>query len=650
MRAINSSYLSLRRQLLVATMAALPVMGAIAAAPPLEIARNPSDLTELSLNDLMQIQVTSVSKSVEPLSKAAAAIYVLTGEQIRRSGVRSIAEALRMVPGMQVARTNQGVQQYAISARGFNSFTADKLEVLLDGRSVYSPLFSGVFWDTLDTYLPDIDRIEVIRGPGAALWGANAVNGVINIVTKSALDTLGTQVSAGGGTTERVFGSVRTGARLGDSGAVRLYAQSTDRDDGKHPDGSDAPTQMRLKQAGVRSDWHSSDASQYTVEGDVYSASRLSDFGTTSENGSDILGRWSHKLDGGSELSFKSYFDRYHRLYPQVYEETRDTVDLDLEHRLHLTGTNEFLYGFGYRNTRDDTGGSPLAFQFDPVSRHLDLYSAFAQDQIGLADGAGTLTLGSKFEHNDFSGFEVQPSIRLGWQLHERLFTWGAISRAVRSPNRLNSDLSIFGAFKVGNPQIESEKLVAYEWGLRYWTNEVFSADLALFYNDYTDLLSSETTPPPFGMYDNKLKGTGRGGELNLNWHPMHGLELRTFYAYLALDLSAKSGSTDTTTASFIEQSNPRHNGGVEAKWDPVANVTLDGLLRYVSAQTAPGTEVPGYTDLNLRAAWRFHPKLEVALVGSNLLHPHHAEFGLNNPTRLEAARGVFAQIDWTWE
>ena len=639
-----------RRLFLCIPVLAVSLIGtAPAAAEDMMVAQLPSDLTQLSLTDLMTIEVTSVSKRAEPVAQAAAAIFVLTGDDIRRSGVRSMAEALRLVPGLHVARTNLAVQQYAISARGFNSGTTDKLEVLLDGRSVYSPLFSGVFWDTLDTYLPDIDRIEVIRGPGAALWGANAVNGVINIITKPAGQTQGTQVTAGGGDNERMFGAARTGSRMGDAGHVRLYAQSLERDDGKRPDGTDSPTLMRLRQAGFRADLHGAPASRYTIEGDVYSGSRDGDFGTLALNGSNILGRWTYQLSERSDLSFKSYFDRYHRFIPQVYEEHRDTADLDVQHHLRIGERQDFLYGLSYRNTRDNTGGPPLVYEFTPAARTLQTYSAFGQDQISL--GAATLTVGSKFEHNDYSGFELQPSVRLGWTPHEQIFTWGAVSRAVRSPNRLDRDIKIFFSgftFLPGNPNFDSEKLIAYEWGLRWWTEQAFSADLAVYYNDYTQLKSTEATPPPFGTYDNKLQGVGRGAELNLNWHLRQALDLRTWYAYSSLHLHASPGSTDTGTALAIEGANPRHNGGIDLKWQPAERWTFDATLRHVSA-LATG-KIPGYTDLNLRAAYRVRGNLEFSLAGSNLLHRQHAEFGLDNAARLEAQRGVFAQIDWTWE
>ncbi|MFA5941991.1 MAG: TonB-dependent receptor [Sinimarinibacterium sp.] len=640
-------------------LAAAAAVAAVAAEdPPQQLAAVSEDLTLLSLEDLMRIEVTSVSKRAEPLSTAAAAIYVLSGEEIRRAGVRSLAEALRLVPGLHVGRTNQSTQQYAISARGFNSPTADKLEVLLDGRSVYTPLFSGVFWDTLDTFMPDIDRIEVIRGPGAALWGANAVNGVINIVTKDAAQTRGLHALGGGGNEERGFGGVRYGMRAGDSGNLRTYAQAFERDDGKRRDGSDAPSSLRLQQAGFRGDWHPAGAHGYSALGDAYQGHRRTDTGDMDLDGFDLQGRWTRRGSERSDFSVAANFDHYHRMIPQVYEETRDTLNLDAQHRLAVGSLQEFVYGLSYRNTDDETGGPPRAYIFAPQSARLETFGAFVQDQIRLAGGDGTLTLGSKFEHNDYTGFEVQPSVRLGWQLRERSFAWAAISRAVRTPNRLDTGLTVFcppgfpvceggQQYPIGDPDLPVEKLIAYESGLRVWGVERWSVDLALFHNDYDDLRSAEASPP-FGRFGSGLEGTGEGAEINLNWRALQTLDLRLFYSHLQLDLDAKSDSTDAGTERSVEGSNPTHIAGLVAFWQPAPRWDVHGFLRYVSE--LPATNIPEYTELNLRVAWHWRPDLMLSLSGTNLLDDQHPEFGIDIAPRLEAQRGVFAQIDWTWD
>lgn len=628
------------------------------------------DLTELSLNELMNIEVTSVSKRAEPLFRAAAAIFVLSGDEIRRSGVRSIAEALRLAPGLQVRRTN--AVSHTITARGFSG---DKLEVLLDGRSVYTPLTSTVFWDVLDTYLGDIERIEVIRGPGATLWGANAVNGVINIVTRSAADTANIEVRGGGGNEERAFGAVRAGQRLGDAGHVRLYAKAFERDGAAQPDGSALRDGMRMQQSGFRFDGAPAQRQSLILSGQVYDG-RQNSTGLAPANrptltgvsGGHLLSQWSYRTEGGGELGVQAYYDRYNRLIPEVFDETRDTVDLGFQHRIKLGQNHNIVWGSGVRFSRDETGGAPLAIIFAPADRTTRTYSAFVQDQVRLG-ADGELTLGGKFEYNDFTGFELQPGIRLGWALTEQLFTWGSVSRAVRTPNRIDHDVAIFcsqGLFnaglcpapgetlRIGNREFESEKMIAYEWGLRFSQSRHFSLDLNTFFNDYTDLKSTETSPPPFGRFQNQLQGESSGGELSVNWTPLEGLELRPFYAYLRLDVQARPGSTDTRTANTTEGSSPEQSAGLRAAYNPWPNVTVDGFVRYVDR--LPALAVPHYTELNLRLAWKPWPAFEVALVGENLLDARHPETGTaasaSQPAPRagnELERSVFAEFRWTW-
>ncbi len=629
-----------------------------------------ADLTELSLNELMAIEVISVSKRAEPLFQAAAAISVLSGDELRRSGVRTIAEAIRLAPGLQVRRTN--AVSHTITARGFSG---DKLEVLLDGRSVYTPLTSTVFWDVLDTYLPDIDRIEVIRGPGATLWGANAVNGVINIVTENTADTADIEVRSGGGNEERAFGIVRAGERLGKSGHMRLFAKAFERDGAAKPEGSDLRDGMRMQESGFRYDGAPTKKQSLTLSGQVYDAHEnstgpapASNPTLTEASGGHLLGQWSYRTNGGGELGLQAYYDRYKRFIPEIYDETRDTADLSLQHKINLSPDQRLVWGSGARWSQDETGGPPNAIIFVPQDRNIHTYSAFVQDQIRLGED-GELTLGSKFEHNAFTGFEVQPGIRLGWTLTERLFTWGSVSRAVRTPNRLDHDVGIYcsaglaGAglcptegetLRIGNHEFESEKLLAYEWGLRFWRGRVFSLDLATFFNDYTDLRSTETSPPPFGSFQNQLAGQSFGGEVSVGWTPLEKLELRPFYAYLKLDLHAKPGSTDTRTANTTEGSSPQQSAGLRAAYNPWPDFTVDGFVRYVDR--LPALAVPDYTELNLRLAWRPWPLFELALVGENLLDAQHPESGsaasASQPEPRagnELERSVFAEFRWTW-
>lgn len=634
------------------------------------LAALPEDLTELSLDDLMRIDVRSVSKRAEPLQEAAAAVTVLTAEDIRRSGARTLAEALRLVPGLHVART--AGQTYAISARGFNSTSADKLEVLLDGRSVYTPFFSGVFWDVLDTYLPDVERIEVIRGPGATLWGANAVNGVINIVTRPPQETQGTEILAGGGFPRGNIAAARAGWALGSSSHVRGYVQARDDDNGVTREGREGNEGLRHQQAGFRADFAGRTA-RFRVGGDAYhadreDASRFTNPSTGVEtisplhsdlSGASLDASWERPMGPGATWTVAGHFMHNQRNVPTALRERRNTWDVSTEWRQDLGERHALIMGAGYRNSRDDTGGPPLTLIFSPASRTLRTYSAFVQDQVSLAGGRATLTLGSKFEHNDFTGREFQPGVRLGWKLGERAFTWGAISRAVRTPNRLDSDIAIFcpppfgipgvcdpgTTQRVGNPDLRAENLLAVEWGLNLWSARRTSMRLALFHNRYDDLRSSEPIPP-LGEFANGLRGRGIGGEIVFGWTPADALRVETFYSHLDLDIDRESDSQDFTSPAAIEDDNPRHMAGLRWLWTPVPRWTLDGFVRHVGQ--LPADDVGAYTDLNLRLAWQPRPGLELSLVGDNLLDDRHPEFGSAGPGRIEVERQAVLLLRWS--
>ncbi len=635
-----------------------------------------SDVTAVPFDELMQVEVTSVSKRAEPATAAAAAIFVLTGAEIRRSGVRRIAEALRLVPGLQVAQ--RSVTSYAISARGFNSTSADKLEVLLDGRSVYTPLTSSVFWDVLDTYLPDIDRIEVIRGPGATLWGANAVNGVINIITKSAAQTQGASGAIYAGNEDPYGASARLGVRLGETGSLRIYSQASSRDSATRADGGDPADDMRMIQTGFRSDWDVNDANSLTIAGDLYRADEnvqtidaMGGSGPVADldkSGGNVLARWTGGKDDDGRWSVQASYDTYSIVDPTIFTERRKTAAIDFQQQWLIGERNTLVYGAGFKRSRDETGGPPLVILFDPASRALNTYSAFLQDQVSLFEG-GTLTIGSKFEHNSLSGFEVQPSIRLGWQASPTVFTWTAVSRAVRTPNRIDQDIAIFcpepngfpgvcgpGLSRIGNPNLDSEKLIAYEWGLRWRARDNLALDLATYFNDYTSLRSTEPTTLT-GAFDNKMRAHGYGAELSVVWQAADELELRPFYSFLVLDARPDGDSGDVNTAATLEGSNPRHQAGLVASYAFAPNWHLGAFWRYVAAlpqtatpsSTSGSTRVPAYTELNLRLARSFGPGLELGLVGRNLVHDSHPENG-PQATRSKLERGLFLELRWNWK
>lgn len=607
-----------------------------------------SDLKELSIEELMEIDVTSVSRRSEPFSGVPAALTVLTADEIRRSGANSLPEALRLATGLHVARSDG--RTWAISARGFNITTANKLLVLIDGRTVYTPLFSGVFWDVQDTLLEDIDRIEIIRGPGATLWGANAVNGVINIITKTADTTQGGLAFAGAGTEERGFGGVRHGGALGERGHYRAYAKYTHRDALRRASGADAGDPMWLGQGGFRSDWRGAGADTFTLQGDAYtgrSGEAIRD--DTNLDGGNLLGRWSRALSDTSNMELQVYWDRTHRYIPDLFEEHLDTWDLDFQHRLLLAGRHDVVWGLGYRLMRDRVDNSAVV-AFLPGRRTMELGSAFVQDEIELVQDRLRLTVGSKLEHHESTGLEVQPNARLAWTPDERRTLWAAISRAVRTPTRIDEDVVFYfpdgSAFVQGSRDFHSEKLLAYELGYRRQLGQDLSLDVATFYNVYDELRSQE--PAPGGGFPitlaNNLEGETYGLEVRSSWQATPRWRWHAAYAYLEKDLRVQPGSRDVTGGRG-EGNDPRHRASLRSSLDLPAGLELDGWLRYVDELPFPA--VPSYLGLDLRLGWRPTGALELSLVGQNLLHESHPEFGAPTPNRLEVERGFYGRATW---
>jgi len=640
-----------------------------------------TDLTELSLEQLMDIEVTSVSKKPERLCEAAAAIYVITQEDIRRSGATSIPEALRMVPGLEVARID--ANEWAITSRGFNGEFANKLLVLIDGRTVYTPLFGGVYWDVQDTMLEDIDRIEIIRGPGATMWGANAVNGVINIITKTAKDTQGGLVSGGAGSEERGFGGLRYGGTLGDSAWYRVYAKYFNRDDSVDGSGDRTSDEWDMFRGGFRIDWDVSDSDSLTFQGDVYDG----DLHETTDiafltppallaldksfdvTGANVLARWSHVFSDTSDMAMQVYYDGVER-DKFVLDEVRDTVDLDFQHRFALGGRHEIVWGLGYRYTSDDLDGS-FTISFDPDSRDDDLVTAFVQDEITLVDDRLKLTVGSKFEHNDYTGFEVQPSVRLLSTPNEWNTLWASVSRAVRTPARTDEDVRINflvlpgmdGSTNVmailGDDDFESEKLTAYEMGYRVQPVENVYLDIATFYNVYDDLLTHEPGTPFFELtpapphlvipvhFDNRMDGETYGAEVAANWNVTKFWRVAAGLTYLEMELDPDS-SSGNARADATEGSSPQHQFHIRSYLDLPHNVQFDTALYYVDS--LPAQDVSSYVRLDARLGWHPTENLELSVGLQNLLDTEHDEYGLAegvHPT--EAERSVYGKVTWTF-
>ena len=633
--------------LLATTVSSLP---AAASVPQETDTVEASELKSLSIEELMEIDVTSVSRRSERVSQAAAAVTVITSEDIRRSGVTSLPEALRLANALHVARFDS--RTWAISARGFNISTANKLLVLIDGRSVYTPLFSGVFWDVQDVVLEDVDRIEVIRGPGATLWGANAVNGVINVITKSARQTQGGLVNAGAGNEERGFGALRHGGKIGERTWYRAYGKHRSIDALALASGRSSEDPLRMTQGGFRVDGERSDRDSFTLQGDIYQG-RIGELvrADTDVDGGNLLGRWTRQFSKASSLDLQVYWDRTHRRVPTQFEEHRDTWDVELQHRLPLgaSGRHDLVWGLGYRSSTDDVESTPV-LAWVPGERDLDLFTAFAQDEISLIPDRLRLTLGARLESHEIASTEVQPTVRVAWTPDGsgRKVLWGAVSRAVRAPTRIDEDVRFLSGPVVvlqGDEDFNFEEVVAYELGYRLQLGSRTSLDLAAFYNVYDDLRSQERpasgAPIPITL-GNELNAETWGAELRYNVQAAPWWRLYSSYAWFRKDFSLDPGSTDPTGGTS-EGNDPEHRLALRSYVDLPGRLELDAWLRYVDRLPQPRT--PAYTELDLRLGWRATDRLELSLVGQNLLHDQHAEFWTVVPKEVE--RSFYGKATW---
>lgn len=640
-------------------------------------------LMEMSLEDLLDVEVTSVSKKPQTLTEVAAAVYVITQEDIRRSGVTNIPEALRMAPGVEVARIDSN--KWAISIRGSNSRFANKLLVMIDGRVVYTPLFSGVFWDVQDVVLDDVDRIEVIRGPSGTLWGANAVNGVINVITKSAGDTQGGLLKAGVGTEERGFATLRYGGELGDSAQYRVYGKYFNRDGGVELTGEEGSDEWEQARAGFRLDWEASERDLMTMQGDIYGGqsgekyeipSSMPPFRTTLANdqdrsGGNILARWTRSLSADSNLSVQVYYDRT-ELDGLLLSEIRDTADIDFQHRFSLLDVNDIVWGLGYRYTGDDVGSSDFV-AVDPAQRGDQLFTAFLQDEITLIPERLRLILGSKFEHNDYTGFEIQPSGGLLWSPVADHVLWATVTRAVRTPSRTDRDTTISSLIPVfvdvpnlpvpitapvfPNKDFDSEKLLAYELGYRVQATERLAVDVAGYYYDYDDLRGLSVGEPvcePGGVaissnplclftaqgvavpssFANNESAQKYGFEIAADWRAANWWRWQVYYAFLE-DEGPRPLS-------------PRHRISARSALNVSPAVHTDLWLRYVDS--VDDFDIDSYVTLDARLAWQALKDLELAIVGQNLIEPEHQEFISElGDVPIAIERSGYVQLRWTF-
>ncbi|HEV2750580.1 MAG TPA: TonB-dependent receptor [Gemmatimonadales bacterium] len=610
-----------------------------------DTAAQAESLKTLSIEQLMNVEVTSVSKRPERLSRVASAIQVITQQDIRRSGASNLPEALRLATNLQVAQIDS--RQWAISARGLNSTAANKLLVLIDGRVVYTPLFSGVFWDVQDVPISEIDRIEVISGPGATLWGANAVNGVINVITKDAKDTQGLLVSGGGGSELRGFGSAQYGGALGSEVHYRAYGSGFTRQPTLLPTGGDATDDWHFGQGGFRVDWDPSQLNHATLHGDLYDG-RASQPGANdiALNGGNLAAKWSHTMSANSDVRAQLYYDGTHRDIPGTFSENLDTYDVDLQHHARLGTRHDLVWGLGYLLINDRVANS-AALAFLPAHVKRQWFTGFVQDEIALEDRVH-LTLGTKIEHNDYTGFEIQPGGRVNWTVSPSGTLWAAVSRALRTPSRIDREFFAPGQppfFLAGGPNFVSEEELAYEVGYRHQRGPL-ALSLATFYSRYYGLRSLEQANPSAAfpiVIGNGQDAESYGAELSGDYRVSDRWRLVAGYTELRIHVWALPTSTDTSHGS-AENHTPDRQFSLRSSADLPGRVSLDGTLRYVGAIV--NDEVPAYAELDVRLGWQPVPGLELSVVGQNLLHDQHAEFG--TPTaRSEIKRGVYGSLEW---
>jgi iron complex outermembrane receptor protein len=627
-----------------------------AAALSAETSFSPDDLDQLSIEDLAKIQVSSVSKTEQPLSDAAASIFVITHDDIIRSGAVSLPEMLRLAPNLQVAEV--AGMTYAISARGFNSGAADKLLVLIDGRSVYTPFINGVFWDAQRVPPEDIDRIEVISGPGAALWGANAVNGVINIVTRKAGDTVGAVVEGGGGSLDQHV-NLQFGAKLRPDLAVRVYGLGAWRGADLTATGANARDAFSTGQGGFRLDW-TPDRDRLTLQGDLYrggedqAISPRESFG-----GQNVMLRWTRDGADGSNLQVQSYYDELWRHIPSVASDELRTYDIDVQHSFRLSARQQVVWGGGVRAETDDfpvvpgNPSNPLTQFFSPEQRTLVIGDLFGQDTVSVARGVD-LIVGLKLEDDAYVGLTPLPNLRLSWKPTDASLLWAAVSRATRAPSRLDRDFgeSLGSTTVLKGGDFRSEDLIAYEVGYRAQPTAKLSASVSLFYNDYRNLRTVEYSPGPSlpATFENQMEGWTYGVEAWGTFQALDWWRLSAGVNGLRQDLRFKPGSSGLGGLALAGD-DPDWQASLRSSMDLPHGLSLDLDLRGVGALPDPAS--PAYGELNARLAWAVTRSFELSVAGANLLHDRHLEFGsTSTPLQLgasgvESTRSVVVSAKW---
>lgn len=612
-------------------------------------------LKALSLEDLTNVEVTSVSKAPESLSGAPAAIYVITRDDILRAGARTIPDMLRLAPNLQVAQIT--ASSFAITARGFNGTAASKLLVLIDGRSVYTPYHSGVDWGVQIVPPEDIERIEVISGPGAALWGANAVNGVINIITRKASETQGGSLNVGGGNLED-RGTLHYGGELGKDFSYRAYVDSYRHGDDVTATGTNAQDGWRQTQGGFRTDYA---PAGLTVQGDFYQGSENQLSAPNAATwGDNVLARWDHELPGGSSLQVQTYYDYVAFSIPGAASDYLNTYDLDIQHSFSWGTRQNIVWGGGYRLQQDNfpivLSSTLSAAYFSPANRTLSLGNVFFQDSIAVTDTL-KLVLGAKLEDDTYSGLQPLPNVRLAWNITNSTTAWAAISRAVREPSRIDRDLNdeVGGFLVIKGGNFQPEKLTAYEIGYRAQILPNVSISISTFYNVYTDLRSVEPAAPGSVYpieFANLMSGDTDGVEIWANYSVNAWWRLSAGANWLHEKLHFDPGSADLTSTA-IAGDDPSYQASLRSTMDLARHWALNLDLRRIGALPDPTS--PAYTELDAHLGWKPLPTLEFSLTGSNLIHPQHLEFGtMSAPLQLgasgvETRRSAFANIRWSF-
>jgi iron complex outermembrane receptor protein len=633
-------------------------------------------LKQLSLEQLGDLEVTTQSKAPQQVWKTPAAIYVITQEDIKRSGAANIPEALRLAPGVEVARVNAST--WSVGIRGFGTDLSRSVLVLMDGRSVYSTFQAGTFWDTQDTVMEDIDRIEVIRGPGGTVWGPNAVNGVINIITKKSQDTQGVLVSAGGGNVEQGFLSARYGGSNTKGLSYRIYGKEFNRSAGFHADGNNYDA-WRSGQGGFRLDWTKSPRDSFTLQGDIYDVRagdnvQLINYsapfsqvvnGIAALSGGNILGRWTKTFREGEDIQVQAYYDRTNRYEPNVGD-LRNTFDVDYVQRFQAGALNHLSWGLGARASQGHELAPTTGLFFTPNRRTDTLYTGFIQDDFSIVPNRLVFELGTKLLRTNYTSLEPEPSLRFLWTPTDTQSVWLAATRAVRTPSDVDENFNLSGFIGVAqdglpffarfeaNPNFKSEKLYGYELGYRGLMRKNVYLDLAAFYNQYYDLFSEdiigatflENAPaPPHHLlpahFGNGLVGSTTGGEIAPEWRPTSFWRLRGSYSFLHMGLKKGAGSLDVGTAPGIEGSSPEHQVLMQSSFDLPKRVSFDFDYRYVSA--LPGLAVPDYSTADARLGWTIGHHWELSIAGRNLLQPEHLE---HSPVGVK--RSFYVKLVWT--